>query len=78
MSRRLLPAVLVLGASLGVLLVAVLSAIVLVPELRPTGLVGLALVVAMILLVRRGGRHQEPAPPVLDSRRWVPGRRSLV
>lgn len=78
MSRRLLPAVLALGALLGVLLAAVLSAIVLVPELRPTGLVGLALVVAMILMVRRGGRRQEPAPPVLDSRRWVPGRRGLV
>lgn len=41
------------------------------------GIVALALMAALAALVRFEGRR-EPAPPVLDTRRWSPGRGNLV
>lgn len=41
------------------------------------GIVALALMAALAALVRFDGRR-EPAPPVLDTRRWSPGRGNLA
>lgn len=65
------------AALLALVVVTGLIAAFTAPEGWVIGVVALALMAAMVALVRFDGRR-EPAPPVLDTRRWTPGRGNLA
>lgn len=75
--KGLLPLVTVLALFLVTLVAAGIVAAFTVPGARDIGVVSVLLMGALVALARSGGRR-EPAPPVLDSRRWTPGRGGLA